>query len=141
MKTNEKWGKATTTLIIEKNKDEYWVSVKELPGCYSVGATIEGAISNTREAIAEHISDLPEGSQVPEIFLNKDLEFHIQYDIQTLFERFKMLNKSAIAEHAGINPSLLRQYSNGLAYASEKQKAKIEAAIHEIGIGLLEASL
>jgi predicted RNase H-like HicB family nuclease len=141
MKTNERWGKTTTTLIIEKNKDEYWVSVKELPGCYSVGSTIEEAISNTREAISEHISDLPEGSQVPEIFLNKDLVFQIQYDIQTLFERFKMLNKSAIAEHAGINPSLLRQYSNGLAYASEKQKAKIEAAIHEIGIGLLEASL
>lgn len=141
MKQYQNGSKGKATLILERNKNEYWVTVNELPGCYSVGATIEEAISNTREAISEHISDLPEGSQVPEIFLNKDLEFQIQYDIQTLFERFKVLNKSAIAEHAGINPSLLRQYSNGLAYASEKQKAKIEAAIHEIGIGLLEASL
>jgi hypothetical protein len=50
------------------------------------------------------------------------------------------LNKSAIAEKAGINPSLVRQYSKGLANAGEKQREKIIKAIHEIANDLLAAS-
>lgn len=128
-------------LILEKSDDGYWVSIQDLPGCYSFGKTIEEAISNTHVAILEHISDLPEGEKVPEMFLKNSIEIQVKYDLQTLFERFKELNKSALAERAGINSSLLRQYANGLAFASEKQKRKIQNAIHEIGSGLLEVCL
>ncbi len=128
-------------LILEKAEDGYWVTVQDLPGCYSQGSTIKEAITNTRDAIKEHISDLPEGEKVPDIFYNENPEFQIKYDLQTLFDEFKVINKSALAEYAGINPSLLRRYANGLAFASEKQKAKIESAIHEIGTSLLKVCL
>jgi len=138
MKSSEK-GKAI--LVLEKSDDGYWVSVQNLPGCYSFGTTIEEAISNTRNAISEHISNIPDKEATPEIFRTAIYDLQIRYDLQTLFQRFKELNKSALAERAGINSSLLRQYSNGLAFASEKQKAKIEKAIHQIGTSLLEVRL
>lgn len=128
--------------ILEKQENEYWVTVKELPGCYASGSTIEEAITNVKDAITEHISALKEfGDNIPEMFLNEPYQYQIKYDLETLFKKFNVINKTVLAEKAGINSSLLRQYSNGLAFASEKQKLKIENAIHEIGSGLLEVCL
>ena len=128
------------TLIIEKSAEEYWVSVKELSGVYSSGTTIDEAICNIKEAIQEHISDLPEGEVVPDIFYSKQIEYKVKYDLESLFEKFNYLNKTAIAEKAGVNPSLVRQYSKGLAHASDKQRIKIINAIHEIANDLLAVS-
>ena len=36
----------------------YWASVRELPGCFSTGETIEELQANIREAIALHLEDL-----------------------------------------------------------------------------------
>jgi predicted RNase H-like HicB family nuclease len=128
------------TLTIEKTDEEYWASVKELAGCYSSGSTIDEAITNTKDAISDYISDLPEGMVVPETFYSENIEYKIQYDLESLFEKFNFLNKTAIAEKAGLNPSLVRQYSKGLANAGEKQREKIIKAIHEIANELLAAS-
>lgn len=127
-------------LIIEKNGEEYWTSVKELPGVYSSGTSIDEAITNTKIAISEFTEDIPDGLEVPMMFLNGDINFKIQYDLESLFEKFDFLNKSAIAEKAGINASLVRQYSKGLAHASDKQKSKIISAIHELATDLLAAT-
>ena len=50
----------------------YWASVRELPGCFSTGETIEELQSNIREAIALHLEDLedepiPEGATVMKV--------------------------------------------------------------------------
>ena len=128
-------------LIIEKTDKEYWVTVKELSGVYSIGTSIDEAIANTKIAISEYLEDIPEGLDVPEMFVNKNIQFKIQYDLESLFEKFNFLNKTAIAEKAGINASLVRQYSKGLAHASEKQKSKIINAIHELATDLLAATV
>lgn len=132
---------AKALVILEKSDDGYWASVDQLPGCYSFGKDVESALKNVREAISEHISDLEEtGQEVPEIFLHS-YELKIKYDLQSLFAAFKFINKSAFAEFAGINSSLLRQYTKGIAFASDKQKAKIESALHEISRNLENACL
>lgn len=141
MKTHQELNTGKALVILEKSDDGYWASVEKLPGCYSFGKTVEAAISNVRKAIEEHISDLAEtGVEIPELFL-QPFELQIKYDLQTLFEAFKFLNKSAFAQLAGINPSLLRQYSKGIAYASDKQKAKINKAIQSISHNLENACL
>lgn len=123
-------------VILEKSTDGYWATVEELPGCYSFGDTLEVALNNVCEAINDHISDLKEtGEEVPEVFL-KPYNIQVKYDLQTLFEKFHFINKTAFAEIAGINPSLLRQYTKGIAFASEKQKAKIKKALCEISQSL-----
>jgi transcriptional regulator with XRE-family HTH domain len=43
------------------------------------------------------------------------------------------INVSAFARSIGMNESLLRKYTNGIATPSEKQLKRIESAIRELG--------
>jgi predicted RNase H-like HicB family nuclease len=134
--------KNTIDLIVERSDDGYWVSVEGLPGCYSFGKKISDALKNTREAIDEHVKGLKESSdKIPEEFLSGDFEFSVHYDVMSLFEAFPVINKTVLARYAGINASLLRQYSKGLAFASSRQRDKIEQALHRIGKELLQVNL
>jgi hypothetical protein len=80
------------------------------------------------------------GEKVPLVF-NHPYEFNVKYDLQSLFEYFRIINKSALADYVGINSSLLRQYAKGLAFASDKQRERIEIALHRIGEELLQVHL
>jgi predicted RNase H-like HicB family nuclease len=134
--------KNTIDLIVERSDDGYWVSVKGLPGCYSFGKNISDALKNTYEAIDEHVKGLNESSdKIPEEFLSRDLDFSIQFDMMSLFEAFPVINKTVLANYAGINASLLRQYSKGLAFAGSRQRDKIQQALHRIGKELLQINL
>ncbi|HNX79648.1 MAG TPA: type II toxin-antitoxin system HicB family antitoxin [Prolixibacteraceae bacterium] len=128
-------------VIIEKSDDGFWVTVEDLPGCYSFGKSTGEALDATGEAISDHISGLKEsGEKVPEMFC-QSYDFEVKYDLQSLFESFPFINKSALAQMIGINPGLLRQYAKGLAFAGEKQREKIEKALHRIGEELLQVHL
>jgi predicted RNase H-like HicB family nuclease len=133
--------KNRVNVIVEKSEDGFWVTVEDLPGCYSFGNTTQEALDASGEAVSDHISGLKEsGEKVPEIFC-QPFEFNVKYDLQTLFESFPFINKSALAHMIGINPGLLRQYAKGLAFASEKQRVKIEKVLHRIGEELLQVHL
>ena len=62
------------TLIIHKdNNSDYGVTVPDLPGCFSAGASLEEAIENAEEAILTHIEgllidneDIPETKTIEE---------------------------------------------------------------------------
>lgn len=62
-----------------------------------------------------------------------DVRFKHSYDLSALFEKFSYLKISNVAELAGLNASLLRQYVTGNKQASPSQAKKIETAIHKIG--------
>ena len=53
---------------------------------------------------------------------------------------YNYLNITKLADKAGINPSLMRQYKRG-QYVSEKQASKIQEAVHKIGRELLAMRL
>ncbi|MEO5910044.1 MAG: helix-turn-helix transcriptional regulator [Pelobium sp.] len=57
-------------------------------------------------------------------------EFEIQFDISALFKKFDYLNISKVADRAGINPSLLRQYVSQVKNPSEVQAKKLENTLH-----------
>jgi len=129
------------SIIVEKSVDGYWVTIEDLPGCFSFGKTVQEALANTREAIADHIEGLNEKEEnFPDVFKSL-FEFQVKYDLQSLFDSYQVINKSAFAEYAGINASLLRQYAKGLAFASDKQRERIENALHRIGEELLQVHL
>jgi hypothetical protein len=69
------------------------------------------------------------------------VEFEYTYDLKAFFEQFNFLNQSKIAELAGINPSLIRQYSSGHKQPSPEQVAKIERAIRELAARLKSVQL
>lgn len=45
------------SIIIEEDKDGYFVFCPELQGCYSQGGTYEEAVKNIKDAIKLHVAD------------------------------------------------------------------------------------
>ena len=71
----------------------------------------------------------------------KTIEFDLQYDIVGLFEEKNFLNVSAIAQLAGINSSLMRQYTAGKKFPSFERASKIISVINDIGKDLRNVKL
>ncbi len=69
----------------------------------------------------------------------EQVQFTHHYDIYTVFQKFDFLKISTVAEHAGMNPGLLRQYVSGAKSPSEEQAKKIERTLHKLAAELKEA--
>ncbi len=116
------------TVIIEKAKDGtyscYMEEVADGFGLAGYGNTAEEARADMLEAY-ESIKEMnaEEGKETPA------LEFTYKYDVQAFFNYFSFLNVSKVAERAGINPSLMRQYTSGSAACGQKQYDKLRAAV------------
>lgn len=61
------------------------------------------------------------------------------YDVYALFQQFDFLNIGKVAERAGINAGLLRQYVSQVKYPSAKQAQKIEDTIHRLADDMSKA--
>lgn len=132
-----------TTAIVEMWDDKtISVYVPEFDG-FSLngqGNTVEEAKQALIEAVNDYKTMLSEtGKEVPASL--SDIEFDYKYDIASFFECFKFISVSTFAKYAGINPSLMRQYKQRIAFASEVQKSKIEEAIHRAGSEMLAVHL
>lgn len=127
------------TAIMEKAKDGHYSCYVEedLPGfgLSGFGDTAEAAKGDMLEAYKE-IKEIQaeEGKEVPE------LKFVYKYDMQSFFDYFSFLNVTKVAELAGINPSLMRQYTSGVTNAGQKQYDKIRVAVERISKELSEAT-
>lgn len=100
------------------------------------GASVEEAKADFEKAYHEaREMEAGAGRQAPEI------EIEWCYDIQSFFKCFAYLKISKIAEKAGINASLLRNYASGCSKAGEGQYIKLRAAIKEVAKELEEATL
>jgi hypothetical protein len=69
------------------------------------------------------------------------VQFEYQFDIYALFQRFDFLKISNVAEHAGMNPGLLRQYVSGAKNPSEEQAKKIERTLHKLAQELQKVTI
>lgn len=124
---------------MEKAKDGYYSCYVEedLPGfgLSGFGETAEAAKEDMMKTYKE-IKEMQqeEGKEVPE------LEFIYKYDMQSFFDYFSFLNVTKVAEIAGINPSLMRQYTSGVTNAGQKQYDKIRVAVERISKELSEAT-
>ncbi len=127
------------TVIMEKAKDGYYSCFVEddLPGfgLSGFGDTAEAAKEDMLEAYKEMKEiQVEEGKDVSE------LEFIYKYDMQSFFDYFSFLNVTKVAELAGINPSLMRQYTSGVTNAGQKQYDKIRVAVERISKELSAAT-
>ncbi|MBN1952428.1 MAG: type II toxin-antitoxin system HicB family antitoxin [Bacteroidales bacterium] len=121
------------TVIIEKgDSDNYGAHVPKLPGCISEGDTLEEVKANIKEAIIEHLEALADFNEVPEELDINNLKFQFKLDLPSFSKAFTWINVSALADEAGINPSLVRQYTSGKKYPSEKQAGLIQQAINRL---------
>lgn len=96
------------------------------------GKSVDEAKCALHECVEDYVTMFKEqGKDVPKSLV--DINFEYKYDIASFFENFKFISVSTFAKYAGINPSLMRQYKQRIAFASESQKNKIESAIHKAG--------
>lgn len=71
----------------------------------------------------------------------ENVVFEVEYDLEAFFEHFDFLKITKIAEVAGINGSLMRQYATGRKYPGKKQTEKIENAVRILGQKMSKVSL
>ena len=122
-------------VIIERGEDgDLWGRIEGADfSPVTVGESNEEVVSNLKGLINDYLAN--EGSEDKQwngVDLDK-VKWDIAYDIQAFFEKFDYLKISSLADHAGINASLLRQYVSGHKYPSAAQVAKIEEAANKMG--------
>lgn len=132
----------TTVALIEKGEDgTYGIYTPDLQSVIvGEGETVEEAkddfensVIEVRKAFSEKRKTLPKELQ--------ELKFIYKFDVASLFNYIDCINVSKFAQIAGISPSLMRQYKSGNTYISEKQAAKIESSLHDLGKKLMQVSL
>jgi predicted RNase H-like HicB family nuclease len=127
---------------VEKHQDgTYWGTTTNIPGLVSAfGSTL----SELKVSITIAYNDYYElAEELEEDFLkeiSKNPIFNYNLNIKSVFELLPEVKVSNIAEKAGINTSLLRQYKTGKKAASEEQANKVLKALHELGEELLSVS-
>ncbi|MBD3748298.1 MAG: hypothetical protein IE931_02275 [Sphingobacteriales bacterium] len=106
-------------LVVEKAVDGvFWGRVDVNNNLiFETGETIQKLIDKMQIAIFE----------IEDIEVN---EFDVQFDISALFKKFDYLNISKVADRAGINSALLRQYASQVKHPSEYQARKLESTLH-----------
>jgi hypothetical protein len=65
-----------------------------------------------------------------------DLAF--EFDLESFFDFYKVINAKALSERIGMNQSLLAQYIKGIKKPSPAQTKRILKGVHQIGRELTE---
>jgi hypothetical protein len=69
-------------------------------------------------------------------FSIEDIKF--QYDLESFFDFYNVINAKALSERIGMNQSLLAQYIKGIKKPSPRQTKRILEGVHQIGRELTE---
>ena len=70
------------------------------------------------------------------VYVINDLRF--EYDLESFFDFYKVINAKALSERIGMNQSLLAQYIKGIKKPSPAQTKRILEGVQQIGRELSE---
>jgi len=65
-------------------------------------------------------------------------EIELEYDLESFFDFYKVINAKALSERIGMNQSLLAQYIKGIKKPSATQTKRILNGVQQIGRELSE---
>jgi hypothetical protein len=116
-------------LIIEKGKNRYWGRIYVKDNLIVTDATSIEALERKMKKLLKDFHHI------------KYPIFNYTYDMTVFFEKYNYLKQSKIAELAGMNPGLLRQYASGVKHPSPAQAQKIQHAVRELAAELKSVSL
>lgn len=68
-------------------------------------------------------------------------EISFEYDLQSFFDFYRVINAKALSERIGMNQSLLAQYIRGLKKPSPAQTKRILKGVRQIGKELSEVEI
>lgn len=129
-------------IVVEWNDGQYWGWIDHKGwSATPTGVNANEVIEIAKKLIADHKEH--EGKE--DKYWGKvdvdSLEFDIHYDLQVFFREHDFLKISSIAEKAGLNPTLVRNYASGHKHPSMDQAKKIENAVRQIGRELQTISI
>lgn len=133
----------TLQVIIEKTGDGLYGRIEGRKSFLPVtfGSSKKEVLQNLKDLIRDYQAHEKDGDNFW-LKLNADnLEFEVLYDLQSFFSEHDFLNASAIARHANMNESLVRQYATGKKYPSLEQTKKLESVIRKLTKDLNKVSL
>ena len=104
-------------------------------GINGCGRTVTEAKKDLFDCLEEAKKDYVMQGKTP-----ANIEFEYVYDLQSFFEYFSFFNVTELARRAGINPTLMRQYTCGVKKAGEKTYSKLSACINDIRKDIIAAS-
>jgi hypothetical protein len=109
---------------------------------YSATALVNGNFIATESETFEHLKDMVIEA-VNLTFEDKGFvytlnEIDFEYDIESFFDFYKVINAKALSERIGMNQSLLAQYIKGIKKPSVAQTKRILFGVQQIGRELSE---
>jgi predicted RNase H-like HicB family nuclease len=122
-----------TIALIEKGKDgTYGIFTPNIEHVIiGDGKTVAEAKADFENSVNEMLSFyIEEKKEIPKELQN--ISFEYKYDMASFFNYFDWINVSKFSKRAKINGSLMHHYKGG-EYISQKQVAKIENTLHELG--------
>ncbi len=97
---------------------------------------------------AEHFEGLKEEILIALNFAMEEMkkeytldDIIFEYDLESFFDFYKVINAKALSERIGMNQSLLAQYIRGIKKPSPSQLKRILQGVQQIGRELTEVSL
>jgi hypothetical protein len=128
------------TIILETGDDNdiQGLISNEYFSMLDMAESLDDLIVSFRAQIQDYIEH--EGKDKPE-WQNvnvADIQFDFVATLEGLFDTFSFLKISTVAKEAGINPSLLRQYTSGVKFPSLSVAQTIEQTIHRLAQSMLQ---
>ena len=130
-------------VVLEKGETGEWFASVEAPGTFltTVGSSVQEITQNLKNLIQDHLDHEGKTQEAWQGIQANDVDWEYSYDLSGFFEQFNALKINAIAELAGLNSSLVRQYATGAKSASVTQVQKIQKAVHQLAQSLLKVSV
>jgi len=129
-------------VVISHSGRNYSAYLPELPGCVSVGDTLEEVKGHIAEAVTGHVAaSVSDGDFVPASFLSS---YELDYKLtpSAALQAYKeIIPFSGVARLTGINQRQVQHYASGLKTPRSAQIKKIESALHQLGRELLAVDL
>jgi predicted RNase H-like HicB family nuclease len=127
-------------ITVGASSDHFGAYSENCEGVYGAGNTAEEAKADALKGLELFIQSR-EKKDLPAL-LQGAYEIEYRYDVQSFLNHYnKIFTNVALERITGINQKLLHHYSSGLKKPRERQRKKIETALHRLGNELLAVKL
>ena len=131
---------STINIIIGASSDHFGAYAENCVGVYGAGNTVEEAKENVLKGLELFINSR-EKKELPEI-LQGEYTISYKYDTISFLNYYNnIFTDMGFKKITGINQKVLHNYSSGVTELPEREKKKIEMALHQLGNELLAVRL
>jgi len=122
----------TIIMVAEKADTGYSAYLEGIDGIITVGDNLTELRINMQESIDVFVDACKEfNEEIPEE-LRGEYSLKLKLDLETFFEWLtKAMTQKGLSQIAGMNESLISQYSTGVKKPGQKQLKRIETALHQ----------